>query len=179
MYEYVRSKVFIFVWVQPPAFIFRIPIWVNTLGYKNLILIINIVKSRIHFDEWRDVRLHGFKLIFKPHDNNLLGSCLYFREVGLQLATFIAKLTAKRTKQAIVVKQTILIWQKGYALPSHLTLLKCIQYEQCNRNVLNWIFLCSQMWCAIIYHTFRKCVLSSLLGVLKRWGKKSWQSLLE
>lgn len=95
---------------------------------------------------------------------------MYFsRVVGLQLATFIANVIAKWNKQAIVIKQTILIWQKVYALPSHLTLLKCIQYEQCNRNVLNWIFLCSRIWCANIYHTFKKCALSSLLDVHTHW----------
>lgn len=98
----------------------------------------------------------------------MFSSCMYFSRVE-GLATFIANVIAKWNKQAIVVKQTILIWQKMYALPSHLTLLKCIQYEQCNRNVLNWIFLCSRMWCANIYHTFKKCALSSLLDVHTHW----------
>lgn len=84
-------------------------------------------------------------------------------------------------KQAVVVKQTILIWQKVYALPSHLTLLKCIQYEQCYRNVLNWICLCSPMWCANISIIHSKSVLSHLCKVctLTEEMKKSWQSLLK
>uniref|UniRef100_A0A673FEZ2 Large ribosomal subunit protein bL17m n=1 Tax=Sinocyclocheilus rhinocerous TaxID=307959 RepID=A0A673FEZ2_9TELE len=38
----------------------------------------------------------------------------------------------KRVSELNLLNQ--LVW---YTLPSHLTLLKCIQYEQCNRNVLN------------------------------------------